>query len=755
MLALRRFLRQCDPPPMESGASSMAFPLLQTDVALHPVLTGRPFIVTLENWLEAERERIGLWLPVALGAGIVAWFALLSPVQWLSWIMLCCGMALGAQLLMPGGRARAAMVGLGLLMAAGCVLIWGKALLAGQPPLTRPVHAAFVARVIAVEPQPALGRSRLLLAPEDAALGLPARVRLNVAEEDMPARDAIGAGARVSVRARLLPPAQAAVPGAYDFAVQAYFSGIGATGKALPPVRVLTPARPDGIAALRADLSRHIQAQVPGGEGSIAAALATGDRGAISEADEEAMRRSGLADLLSISGLHVSALIAAVILIVYRLLALSPYLALRLHLLLIAAGAGALAGIGYTLFTGAQVPTVRSFIAALLVLAGLAMGREAISLRLVAMGALVVLVFWPEALIGPSFQMSFAAVTVLVALAESRWFRSNFQAREEGHLARTWRHVAAVLVTGLAVEVALIPIALAHFHQAGALGAFANMIAIPLTTFVIMPAEAGAMALDSIGLGAPLWWIAGQALGLLLAVAHWVARSPAAQWALPHSGSVAFALLMFGGLWLILWRTRARLLGLAPMALGGAMMALAPAPDLLVTGDGRHMAVRQADGTLALLRGRAGDYVRDMLAQSAGEGDGQPGGDSAGSDAFPALAEARNARCSRDLCSVLMRGRGRDWLIVATHSKARLPWRALTELCARADIMVSDRRLPAACTPRWLKLDRARLSETGGVAIYLERNRWVSVRAAGDRHPWGARTPPPAYRALNRSDPAL
>ncbi len=710
----------------------------------------------LEGWLEAERERIGLWLPVALGAGIAAWFVLSGPALWLGWIMSCCAAALAAQAFLPVGRARAALVGAGLLMAAGCVLIWAKALLVGEPPLRRPVHAAFEAKVIAVEAQPALGRTRLVLAPEGAE-GLPTRVRLNVAEADMPPKGTIGAGALVAVRARLLPPAEAAVPGAYDFALQAYFSGIGATGKALPPVRVLRPAAPDGLAAWRADLSHHIRAQLPGGEGGIAAALATGDQGAIGEADQEAMRRSGLAHLLSISGLHVSALIAAVILLTYRLLALSPFLALRLHLLMIAAGAGALAGIGYTLFTGAQVPTVRSCIAALLVLGGLALGREAISLRLVAVGALVVLIFWPEALIGPSFQMSFAAVTVIVALAEFRWFRDNFQARDEGWVAKAWRHIAAVLVIGLAVEAALIPIALYHFHQAGALGAFANMIAIPLTTFVIMPAEAAALALDMVGMGAPLWWITGEALGVLLALAHRVASAPFAQWALPHFGATPFAMVLLGGLWSILWQTRARLLGLALSALGGAMMAMAQAPDLLLTGDGRHLAVRQADGSLALLRGRAGDYVRDMLAKSAGEGDAASGKTERGGGSeetrealWSPLGEARNARCSRDLCSVLVQGEGRDWLIVATQSRVRVPWAALTELCGRADIVISDRRLPAACKPRWLKLDRARLSETGGVAVYLDQERWVSVRAPADQHPWIIRPPRSPFIATQR-----
>ncbi len=716
----------------------MASSLLQTDVAVHRIFSVGWLVPKLEAWAEAERERVGLWVPVALGLGIAMWFLLPAPFYWLGWIMLCCGVAVLAQFLRAGDRLRALIVWAGLLMAVGCALVWMKALLVGQPPLQRPVYAAFTARVTGIEPQPALARTRLLLEPVAHGYGaLPARVRINVADKDMPGGTALGAGAIVAVRARLMPPQPPAVPGAYDFALHAYFSGIGATGKALPPLTVVHAATPSGMPEIRQRLSRHIREQLPGGEGGIAAALATGDTGAISLDDNAAMRRSGLSHLLSISGLHVSALIAGVILVVYRLLALSPVLALRLPLMLISASAGAAAGIGYTLFTGAQVPTVRSCIAALLVLGGLALGREAISLRLVAVGALVVLVFWPEELVGPSFQMSFAAVTVIVALAEARWFRERFHAREEAIPYRLIRNLAAIFVTGMAIEAALMPIALLHFHQAGMLGALANLVAIPLTTFIIMPAEAAALLLDLAGAGAPLWWLAGKALSLLLAVAHNVSASPFAVWSLPHFGTAPTALILLGGLWLILWRTRLRYAGFGPVVVGAIMMFLAPAPDLLVTGDGRHMALRQPDGSYALLRGRAGDYVRDVLAKSAGNS-------SVFDDAAAPLSleDVPNARCSRDICSVLVQGRQRDWLIAATRTNVRIPWGALTELCARTDIMVSDRRLPSGCVPRWLKLDRARLRETGGVAVTLDRGRWESVFRAGDRHPWIPITPP-------------
>ena len=207
------------------------------------------------------------------------------------------------------------------------------------------------------------------------------------------------------------------------------------------------------------------------------------------------MRRSGLAHLLSVSGLHLTAVVGAVMLLTLRLLALSPALALRFRLILVAAAAGALAGIAYTLLTGAEVPTVRSCIAALLVLLGIALGREALTLRLVAVGALVVLLLWPESLPGASFQMSFAAIIAIVALHESPRVQAWVSRRDEVWPLRLGRFLFGLILTGLAVELALMPIALFHFHKAGLYGALANVVAIPLTTFVIMPLEALALLL--------------------------------------------------------------------------------------------------------------------------------------------------------------------------------------------------------------------------------------------------------------------
>src|SRR5207253_2403135 len=293
----------------------------------------------------------------------------------------------------------------------------------------------------------------------------------------------------------------------YDFARDAWFKRIGAVGKALGPVEIVQPGHSGGLESVRPRLAQHILARLPGSEAGIAVALVTGDQNSVTEDDANAMRASGLTHLLSVSGLHIAAVVAAAMLLSLKLLALSERLALKFNLVLVSAAVAAAAGIGYTLLTGAQVPTVRSCVAALLILTGIALGRDAISIRLIATGALVVLVFRPEALAGPSFQMSFAAVTAIVALHSNGWARRLLQRREEGIIARTLRALLGIVATGLAVEIALMPLALYHFHRSGLYGVGANIVAIPLTTFVIMPLEASALALDPLGLAKPVWWL--------------------------------------------------------------------------------------------------------------------------------------------------------------------------------------------------------------------------------------------------------
>jgi competence protein ComEC len=675
----------------------------------------------IEARLEAERERIGLWLPVALGTGIAAWFALPAQIHWIGLLLLLAG-GLLAGLLIGWQRRLGRMVAIGCaVMMLGLLLVWARATLVAAPVLARPVITEFPALVERVEPLPARGQVRILARPQRRA-DLPPRVRLTLRTEQ--AAGLVG-GETVGVRARLMPPPPANLPGGYDFAQRAWFDGIGAVGTVLGEV-TRTPGGGESVQPLRNRLSGHIQRQVDGSAGGIAAAFVTGDRGAISEDDDEAMRRAGLAHLLSISGLHVTAVVGFTMFLLMRLLALSPRLALRGVVLVAAAGGAALAGVGYTWLSGAEVPTIRSCVAALLVLAAFLLGREALTLRLVAAGALIVLVWRPESLAGPSFQLSFAAVTAIIALHESPRMRAFLARREESWILRFGRAVVGLLITGLVVEIALAPIALFHFHKAGLYGALANVVAIPLTTFVVMPAEALALLFDSVGLGAPFWWVTEKALALLIWLAHGVADAPGAVATLPSFPPWGFALAVFGGLWLLLWRTSWRRAGIVPVAIGVAALLVQPRPDLLVTSDGRHMAVAVPGGGYALLRDRAGDYIRDTMAEAAGV-----------DTPLAALADLDHVACNRDFCR-WTQGEGEvQRVILASSGLDRIEGVEMAPACAAADVVISDRWLPRECVARWLTIDRDSLAETGGLALYLgEVPRAVTTLRVGDEHPW-------------------
>jgi competence protein ComEC len=682
----------------------------------------------LEGLLARAGFDRGPWLAVAFAAGIAAWFVLARPVEWVLAASVSLIVAIGAVALWRGNPARqhlmTACVGVGLLVAAGIAVVWARSELIGARAIERPIVARFDGRVLARIEQPAEGRVRLVLATRDPASGRAIKVRVNVPLEAD--RRSLAEGALIRLQARLMPPQPPMLPGGYDFARTAWFDGLAATGSVQGAVEVLEPASgAGGLAVLQRRLADHVRSRLDGSPGAIAAAFASGDRGAIDPADEQAMRDSGLSHLLSISGLHVSALIALAYVLALKLLALWPWLALRVRLPLAAAAIGALAGVGYTLLTGAEVPTVRSCIGAILVLIALALGREPLSLRMVAVGAMVVLLLWPEALVGPSFQMSFAAVIAIVALHGAQPVRDFLAPREEGWLAWLVRRVAMLLLTGIVIEIALMPIVLFHFHRAGIYGAMANVVAIPLTTFVSMPLILLALTLDVVGAGAPAWWLAGKSLELLLWIARFTADQPGAVRLMPQMSGAAFALFLAGGLWLALWRGRARLLGFLPALAATGLLLTTPVPDLLISGDGRHVGITGEDDRLLVLRETKSEFTRDNLLELAGV-TGEP---------VP-LAEWPGAQCSEDFCTIALNRGGREWQVLMGRSRQRIEERALAAACERADVVVADRWLPFSCRPRWLKIDGRMLAESGGLAIVLDGQAVTRVADSQGEHGW-------------------
>ena len=677
--------------------------------------------------LALEHTRWILFLPVGLGIGIGVYFDLAVEPEW--WI----APASGAALLALAALARRRRAAAGFLLAlasicAGAALAQSRAERVAAPVLaSRWGPGELSGRIVALEHRPEGRRMILdrLAIPGLAADATPARIRLKLAAAPATAIP----GARVAVRASLQPPPEPAIPGAYDFRRHAWFERLGAVGSAHGPPRVIAPAANEGwtiaLNAARASVVAAVLAREPGPAGQITAALLTGEMGHIDPALMQAMRDSGLAHLLSISGLHISLVAAIVFFVVRRLLALVPPLALRWPVKKIAAVA-AFAGVTlYMLFAAPGVPTTRAWLMSSIVLFAIVIDRAALTMRLVAWAAVVVLATTPEALLGPSFQMSFAAVVALIAAWEA-WAGAFSRARlEAGMLRRAGLALAATALTSLVASLATAPYALYHFNRVAAWGLAANLVAVPLTSLVVMPAAVAAFALMPFGLEGPALEVMNLGNAAVVRVAEGVAAWPAAGMLLPAMPAWGLATLTLGGVWLCLWRTRWRLAGIAAIAAGLASAGLASAPDLVVAGDGRLIAVRGGDGRVALAAAPRQDYVREIVLRRAGESEAA---------SFPAPgAPASDFACDADGCRLRRAGQ-----VVAL---VRRPT-GLTAACREATVLATPLALRHPCAAPAVVIDRAALARDGGHALRFRPDGSIeveTVRAWRGERPWTAR----------------
>ncbi|WP_376090765.1 ComEC/Rec2 family competence protein [Roseomonas sp. CCTCC AB2023176] len=454
-----------------------------TTAPLHAPAAAPPLAERLADWTAAEWDRWPLWLPVALGAGVVTYFALRwEPGD--AWFALPLAPILAT---LPLWRlARPAAV-LALMLAAAAVgFVTGMAHARLAPPVPDLPRTAVVVTgtVSNVELLPEGRRITLEGArwPDAAPLSRDIRIRLRA---DDPARPA--PGDTLSIRALIRAPSAPSYPGAWDFQRAAYFSGLAGSGFALGAASVTPADETPLFAGLRAAIEARVREAIPSAAGAISAALLTGSQSGIPAETMTAMRDSGLAHLLSVSGLHAAIVIGLGYLTARWLLGTVPWIAVRMDGKPAAAVAGLLLGGAYTVLTGTQVPMVRSFAMAALATLALLTGRRVLSPRALALAAGVVLLAAPAALLGPSFQMSFAAVLALIAAAEAMRIPAA-ALRERGRAGRIALLILGTTVTSIVAAAATTPFGLHHFGRLQIYGVAANAVAVPLTSFIVMPA---------------------------------------------------------------------------------------------------------------------------------------------------------------------------------------------------------------------------------------------------------------------------
>jgi competence protein ComEC len=499
-------------------------------------LRGAVAQITEWAWAELAPGRLMPWLPVAFGAGIVIYFSADREPALVATLAAFAALALAALL------ARARPVAFPVLLtcaalAAGFAVATARSVRIAHPVLQ---HAAWNVAVTGwTEVREERARSDRIVVKVHAIDGgrlneAPDRVRVSVAKGT-----ALPVGPFIELKARLDAPPAPLRPGGYDFARDLYFQGIGATGFALGRIKPATPPTPSGlwlryaaaIDGIRNAIDQRIRAILPGDVGAIASALITGKRDAITTPVNDAMYVSSLAHVLSISGYHMAVVAGVVFFVVRALLALSPGLALRRPIKKWAAATALVAAAFYLALSGAEVATQRSFIMTAIILVGVMLDRSALTLRNLALAALGVLILAPEAVVHPSFQMSFAATLALVAAYERGlpWMRAGADTPLGARIA-LWggREIVTLILASLVAGFATTLYASYHFHRLAPYGVVANLLAMPVVSVIAMPFGLLALVALPFGLDGPLWSVMGLGIDWMIAVALWVATLPGA-----------------------------------------------------------------------------------------------------------------------------------------------------------------------------------------------------------------------------------
>src|SRR5271156_6827224 len=411
--------------------------------------------------------------------------------------------------------------------------------------------------------------------PGVAASDQPRRLRVHIP----PSSDELNPGDRVSLKAMLYPVPAQILPGGRDFQRELYFAGIGGVGYTLGGAhRVAGPESEGGwresLRQLRPEMTRRINAVLPGSTGGVASALITGKRGAVAEDVKQSFRDSGLSHLLAIAGLHLGLVGAFVFFAVRGLLALIPPVALRYPIKKIAAGATLAVLTCYLLISGAAIPTERAFVMNGIVFAAIMIDRLRISMRICAIAAAVVLALEPASLVGVSFQMSFSAVVALIAVYETFGARLGYLLHRRSLQGRVFGYCGAVVVTTVVVTIGTYPFAIYHFHHVAFYSPLANVVAVPVSAMWTLPWGVVTCLLMSIGLERLALVPMGWGIDVTIWVAQQVSALPGNVWTTPRLPPVGLLMISLGGLWLCLWQGAWRRWGVVAILAGLASMAL-------------------------------------------------------------------------------------------------------------------------------------------------------------------------------------
>jgi competence protein ComEC len=688
-----------------------------------PVKFAEPLLASLLK----QRERWILWTPVAIALGVGGYFSLrFEPPLWSGFLAL----VLLTAMIAPFYKNKpAVLVWLPcFLIALGFTAASLRTRAVDAPVLERKTYPiALQGRVAAVDalPQQAyrvvLDQLQYNTEKPLPQSPMPEKLRIKLKKGGLPP----AAGDTVRLKAMLLPLSPPVLPGAYDFQRHAFFDGIGATGFAISEAEVITPGdRGFFFESLRRYLRKHIQAGIANSDAAaITIALLDGEDLDISKETYAVIRTAGIAHLIAISGLQVTLVTGFFFFVVRALLASVPYIALRYPVKKITAFIAMCGAIFYMMLIGSSISAERSVIMVCVVMIAIMLDRDPFTLRLAAFAAAAVLLLQPESLFGASFQLSFAAVTALIAFYESTrdwWSRGR---EDRPWSAKAGFYILGSLATTLVATLATAALGLYHFLRTPLFpGLVANLIAVPLSSFVTMPAAITASFLMPLGLEAIPLKVAEWSVIVIIRTATVVSQWPYVVYHADAWQMWILVMMCFGGLWICLWRDKLRWLGVLPILAGAILIPMTPRADILISEGGKIFAVRDDKGVLWISSDRKEKFVRESWIEREAE---------AGHGFW--IEEESPVTCDEEAC--LYRHKNQLVSFVKKYT-------ALEQDCAAADIVISDLYIRRKiCGKPQLLLDRQELKDKGAHALYFSGDGSIALRTVYDERgerPWTA-----------------
>lgn len=694
----------------------------------------------LRAMLACQRGSFFLWSPLWLMAGIAIYFALPREPPPFVFALTAAILAL---LFFTIRERRGLLTKILLLVLIGFCLIKVRTEWVSAPMLRAPTGEVLLEGVVEDfemrGPRRSVAIVRITGLTGKGVTRIPARARVT-----MTGINHLRPGQTIRARAQLFPLPTPVVPGGYDYGRSLWFEGIGATGRAYGGISV-QGTDPSwslrfraGLEDFRDAIGARIRAVLPRERSGVAEAMVTGERGTIPHDVNDSLQASGLAHILSISGLHMSLVAGLSFWLVRALLALSSTLANSYSIKKWAACAGLAMGLVYLLLASASVATQRSYIMLAVMFIAILADRPALSMRNLAIAALIILVAFPEAALTASLQMSFLAVMGLLAIHEawSRWLAQKEEV-DHGVLHRAvgfiFRMFCAAMLTSLAAG-GLSSIAAAyHFGRLAPYGLIANLMALPVMSVLVMPPALFAVLAMPFGLEAVPLRVMDTGLILVQTISDWVVSLPGAQGRIPALPLIPALMLTSAAIVLCLMRGVVRFAALPIAGLALLTAAFAYRPDIYIDQAAKNVAVRSEGGELVPAQSRRGRFAVSQWLRVDGDGAEQ--------------AEAvRRAgwHCEEAICRAAVKGHR-----VVYVSQEKL---AMTIPCAEADILIASFPLRGRCRSVPLRIDRFSVWRSGAHVLYVDGST-IQVETARGRQglrPWTI-VPEPRRKDASRS----